>query len=363
MPSPADAAVAMARLHLLDALEGRLENGRATMKHKPLHERLCFALHSSPAFSLAVNAACLGHVVLTWLEQDAAWRGSRRLCALEGACIATYLADVGLKWMYMGSGKKGYLSKSHQRHLVALVALLCASWAEGCVSAAPLVRHAATPLRPAVLLLRSRQVRRLFGGALACLGTLARLARIVGPLLLFFGALAVALFAGTSAHGLLGSPGGALRSLAVLLTTDNLEEVSGAARAVSPVRAERSSTCMAGSSRSTAPGRPGAAPPRQVHSCFVVAFVVLGSFVLMNILPALVFAAYCEHHARVQAKEEAKQIKGASTHPTSLHRMRARVRPMRERSPHPLPRSRAAPRVRRAGRPPSRRPAAPPARR
>ena len=144
-----------------------------------------------------------------------------------------------------------------------------------------LLAHLARPLRPAVFCVRSRLVRRLAVDCLACLRTLGRLGALLLPLLLFFATLAVRLFRGSAAHAQLGSLAAALRSLSILLTTTNLPEISDAVLGVS-----------------------------RAHGAFVVAFVVSGSFLLMNLALPLIYQSYCASHLKQDEKERRKAREG-----------------------------------------------------
>ena len=278
---PTTAAVELAALHLQDAIEGRLAHGHVYIRSASLRAQRAFKVHISSAFSYTCNSVIAAHLLLSTLrppEPHWAW------LLLEALFVAVYSFDVVLKAAYMGW--PAYLKKGWHRALVALVCLFAAELAERGARRAlgipgGLLAHLARPLRPAVFCVRSRLVRRLAVDCLACLRTLGRLGALLLPLLLFFATLAVRLFRGSAAHAQLGSLAAALRSLSILLTTTNLPEISDAVLGVS-----------------------------RAHGAFVVAFVVSGSFLLMNLALPLIYQSYCASHLKQDEKERRKAREG-----------------------------------------------------
>ena len=122
---PTPSTIALAALHVQDAVEGRLQHGHASMSQASRSVRLMFVVHSSSVFSWLINAANLLHLSFTWLEEDAELIGPGALLMAEIACICAYGVDIGLKAGYMG--RAHYLDKSQHRGLVLLVSIFAAA--------------------------------------------------------------------------------------------------------------------------------------------------------------------------------------------------------------------------------------------
>ena len=216
MTEPSPEAVTLAALRVQDAVEGRLEHGHTALHYATARQRRMFVMHSSSAFSWSVNLTNAAHLSFTWLEETATHPAL--LLVAEVGCICVYLVDVSLKAGYMG---RDYLGKRWHSAYLLVVALFAA---DVCERAARLALDTASsgylavasrPLRPAVFLMRTRLARRLMLDVLACLPTIGDIAKLAGPLLLLFAALATRLFRDTVAHDSLGDLAPALHSLTV----------------------------------------------------------------------------------------------------------------------------------------------------
>ncbi|CAM9152305.1 unnamed protein product, partial [Choristocarpus tenellus] len=156
-----NAMTQLAAFYVQDAFAGRLQHGMAQMSKKPWHIFAAFRVHTSDWWLYFVFTCNVLHSLLVFLEHQATnshsgdvWLSNRSLKALELAFVGVYAVEVLLKMCYMGL--RGYLKKPWQCLLLVIVAVLAVD-ATGLVG----VRFA-RPLRPAVLSLRTRSIRRFY---------------------------------------------------------------------------------------------------------------------------------------------------------------------------------------------------------
>lgn len=273
---PSELAIVTAALRVQDALEGRLSNGRAKLflENASWFRQASFFIHIHWLWQWAPTLATVAHVALAMHGGHGC---SSHTCALcEAACIAVYIVDILLKMYYMGC--RSYMSKSQHKRLIGIVAVLSLDLVERACVGYHAFSVIGQMLRPAFFITRSRALRRFANDVIASATTVAQIMQLMLPMVLLFAAISVRLFRGTAAEAELGSIGAALQTLVVLMTDmDNYAEVAPIARSVS-----------------------------SLHGAFIVSFVVLGAFLLMNLLTPLIYNAYTQAHAKQAAKDRHK---------------------------------------------------------
>jgi len=198
-----DHSVRMASLYVQDALEGRLENGRAATSLRSKRVQRCFAVQTSETFANWLYVCFIMHMLLVLLEPAASFGGTARsewwsrTCAtadgvvwrcvplsiaLELVCVGGYVADAGLKMAYMGVRR--YMKKRWQQVYVLVIALHVAD-----LLLLPLVGRPFRALRGGLVLLRSRTLRRLVTAVMELYKDSVRFFSVLLVGLVFFAAL------------------------------------------------------------------------------------------------------------------------------------------------------------------------------
>ncbi|CAE7876341.1 CCS1 [Symbiodinium sp. KB8] len=153
-------AVQLAAYYVADATEGRLDNGLASnFKSGNKRKLYCCLVQTHIAWHVMVMAACVLHSLLIILEPppgQSCARGWENVAELF--LVLVYVADILLKVAYMGAGTFLSLrgSKIWQTTYAALTAILFLD-----AALAPCTRLS-RPLRPIMLVLRSRSVRNFY---------------------------------------------------------------------------------------------------------------------------------------------------------------------------------------------------------
>ncbi|CAM9432396.1 unnamed protein product [Hapterophycus canaliculatus] len=147
-------------LYVMDAFAGRLQHGMAAMSTKPWYIFMAFRLQISSSWMWTILASSVLHSLLVFIEPapgrppEDGWLSPRTLFVIEVVFITIYALDVGLKASYMGL--KNYVKKPWQKLMIAIVLLLAVD-ASGVVG----IRFARA-LRPAILSVRTRSIRRFY---------------------------------------------------------------------------------------------------------------------------------------------------------------------------------------------------------
>jgi hypothetical protein len=161
-----DEATTIASYFVQDAFAGRLEHGLAmTSKKGPLIFG-AFRVQTSDLWLKFVILANVTHMLLAFMEDTAEPR------LVELVLLSVYIVDIGLKCLYMGLGK--FMSKPWQKMLLWVVLALLVD--------VFLPVRLTRPLRPAILLLRVRSVRRFFT---VCRDMMPGFLRVCLPLVFF----------------------------------------------------------------------------------------------------------------------------------------------------------------------------------
>ncbi|CAE7587928.1 TPC1A [Symbiodinium sp. CCMP2592] len=153
-------AVQLAAYYVADATEGRLDNGLASnFKSGNKRKLYCCLVQTHIAWHVMVMAACVLHSLLIILEPppgQSCARGWENVAELF--LVLIYVADILLKVAYMGAGTFLSLrgSKIWQTTYAALTGILFLD-----AALAPCTRLS-RPLRPIMLVLRSRSVRNFY---------------------------------------------------------------------------------------------------------------------------------------------------------------------------------------------------------
>ncbi|CAE8587113.1 unnamed protein product, partial [Polarella glacialis] len=277
----------LAAYYVEDATEGRLDNGLASnFKSGDSQKFACCLVQTHIAWHAVVIAACVLHSLLVVFEpspvddglETTAGRGRGWTNKAELLCVGVYAADISLKVAYMGAGTFLSLhgSKVWQTTYAALVVLLTLE-----ALVAPAIQLS-RPLRPIVLVLRSRSVRNFYMTVLRICPSLLKVCALL-LFLLLTSALAMARFLRGTGTEHFSSSVGAFRELSVLLLTqDNyqslLEDIVGHGGLASLL--------------------------------LFFAFVVVGILFLMQLVLGTVIDTYMEEAQKELRSKRVKQAKG-----------------------------------------------------
>lgn len=277
----------VAAYYVEDAIEGRLANGKAVMYTRSGSEPWvyrAFNFHVSDGWSRAVVAANLAHSMLVVLEPE---YNSRRgpllsdtgepsmllLCVLvELLALSVYIVDVGLKMYYQKPAV--YVTKTWQVCYMSLVAVLTLD------VALPLPSMAwrwTRPLRPVVLLVRVRSVRRFYT---VVIEMLPNLLSVVVPILflLLLSSVVLGRMLGNGVEELHDFGSALFHFFILLATLDNYNVVLDGAIEFHPFA-----------------------------SIFVFGFIIIGVLFLVSLVLGVTVDAYTEH-TRSQIKSERKKL-------------------------------------------------------
>lgn len=274
-----ETSVRLAAYYVEDASDGRLDNGLASnFKSGSVRNFACCLVQTHIVWHAVVISSCVLHSLLVVFEPSLI-RGRRNWTSLtEVILLCVYVADILMKVTYMGAGTFLSLrgSKVWQTTYAALTALLLLE-----ALLTPCTRLT-RPLRPVILVLRSRSVRNFYTTVLRICPSLLK----VLTLLLFVlvaTALAMArVMRGTNTTHFRSSAAAFQELGILLLTQDNyqalLEDVIG-------------------------------------HGClpsllFFFVFVVVGICFLMQLVPGTVIDTYMEEAQKEHHSKRVKQAKG-----------------------------------------------------
>ncbi|CAJ1363590.1 unnamed protein product [Effrenium voratum] len=220
-----ESAIQLAAYYVEDAAEGRLDNGLASNFKSGNKRKLnCCIIQTHIIWHVIVMAACVLHSLLIAFEPPPSERdGNTRgfVNATEILLTLVYVADILLKVAYMGAGTflslKG--SKVWQTTYAALTLTLLLD-----AAIAPATRLS-RPLRPIILVLRSRSVRNFYTTVLRIFPSLLK---VLGLLLFILTtcSLGLARLLRGSATQYFQSSASTFKEMAVLLLTqDNYKEL------------------------------------------------------------------------------------------------------------------------------------------
>jgi len=219
-----ETSVRLAAYYVEDASDGRLDNGLASnFKSGQAHTFHCCLVQTHIAWHAVVIAACVFHSLLVVFEQSPGATDTGRGWSnfAELLLVGVYVADILLKVSYMGAGTFLSLrgSKVWQTTYAVLTVILLLE-----ALIAPQTR-VSRPLRPLVLVLRSRSVRNFYMTVLRICPSLLKVLMLL-VFLLLVSALAMArLLRGTGSHHF-SSSAAAFRELGILLLTqDNYQDL------------------------------------------------------------------------------------------------------------------------------------------
>lgn len=289
-------AATLAAYYVEDAFAGRLSNGKAVMSGRDAFTFRCFNIHVHKNWTFTIIGANLLHTALIALERPRTFYGSALpypglalvSAALEWGCLGVYVADVALKSFYQGvatffsydSGKKWQLIYGVFVVWMIVDALVMAgSDADGGF-------RFSRPIRPVVMLLRSRAIRRFYTVVVDMIPAFMRVCIPIVFFLLAFATFAARLMAhtGVAKHdSLFTSSLASYHTFFVLLMTcDNY----------SPVQDAFVSS----------------------HSFFGRAaffmFLVVGVLFLVSLVLGVTFDAYTEHTKKQVKDEHMKELYG-----------------------------------------------------
>jgi len=274
-----ETSVRLAAYYVEDASDGRLDNGLASnFKSGNVRNFTCCLVQTHSAWHAVVISSCVLHSLLVVFEPRLVSGGKNWTNLVEVILLCIYVADIVMKVTYMGAGTflsvRG--SKVWQTTYAVLIMLLLLE-----ALLTPRIRLT-RPLRPVILVLRSRSVRNFYTTVLKICPSLLK----VLTLLLFVlvaTALAMARVMRGTKTTYFGSSAAAFRELGILLLTqDNyqalLEDVIGH----------------------------GSMPSLLLF--FV--FVVVGICFLMQLVPGTVIDTYMEEAQKEHHSKRVKQAKG-----------------------------------------------------
>ncbi|CAM9446221.1 unnamed protein product, partial [Ectocarpus sp. 6 AP-2014] len=264
-------------LYVMDAFAGRLQHGMAAMSTKPWYIFMAFRLQISAYWMWTIIASSVAHSLLVFLEPrpgrppEDGVLGPGTLLGLEAAFITVYALDVALKASYMGL--KSYVKKPWQKLMVVIVLLLAID-ASGVVG----VRFARA-LRPAILSVRTRHIRRFYAVVSQMLPGFLRVCLPVVFFLLLSASYAALSFGRAKSD--FEDPSTAGYAIWILMVcADNYEALVH----------DRS------------------AHPAYVP--FIVMVIVVGSMFLLSLLLGVTYDVFIEHTTEQVNQERMKELKG-----------------------------------------------------
>jgi len=219
-------AARIACYYVEDALEGRLDNGLASnFQSGSRFKFACCRAQTHPLWHALVIAACCSHSLLAVLEPvpsasaGTCSAGRWWLRPLELLFLSVYVADIWMKVAYMGTATFLSLrgSKAWQTTYAALTVLLVLE-----ALLVPSVR-VMRPLRPIVLLLRSRAVRNFYLTVLRIFPSLLKVCMLLLFFILACALTMVRLLRGSETNHFSGTLPTFLKLGILLLTQDNYD--------------------------------------------------------------------------------------------------------------------------------------------
>eukprot|EP00930_Biecheleria_cincta_P045611 TRINITY_DN31437_c0_g1_i1.p1 TRINITY_DN31437_c0_g1~~TRINITY_DN31437_c0_g1_i1.p1 ORF type:complete len:878 (-),score=166.64 TRINITY_DN31437_c0_g1_i1:67-2700(-) len=274
-----ETSVRLAAYYVEDASDGRLDNGLASnFKSCNVRNFACCLVQTHIAWHAVVISSCVLHSLLVVFSPGSPRDGINWTRLVEVGLLCVYVADILLKVTYMGAGTflsvRG--SKVWQTTYAVLTALLLLE------TLLTTRTRLTNPLRPVILVLRSRSVRNFYTTVLKICPSLLK----VLTLLLFVlvaTALAMArVMRGTNTTYFRSSAAALLELGILLLTQDNyqalLEDVIGH----------------------------GSMP----SLLLLFAFIVVGICFLMQLVPGTVIDTYMEEAQKEHRSKRVKQAKG-----------------------------------------------------
>jgi len=215
----------VAAYYVEDSLDGRLDNGLAS-NFKSGNKWLfnCCFLQTHIVWHAAVIACCMVHALLAIFEPVPGSGQPRKLwCSvIETLLLCVYAADVVMKVSYMGTKTYFSLNIANGKAWQSAYCFLCLTLAlDAFISPFRITR----PLRPIVLLLRSRTVRNFYTTVLRIIPSLMRICMFLVFFLLMTAVLMVRLVRGKRTD-FFKSSWGAIGELGqLMLTQDNYQEI------------------------------------------------------------------------------------------------------------------------------------------
>lgn len=150
--------VCLAVCFIEDAIEGRLANGKGKMYFASRFTQRCFLFNISDKWSKFLYLCCIVHSMLI-LAEPPTTRWHTWTLYIEFFIIVCYILDVSSKIAYMNF--KSYFKKKWHRNQVLLIILYFFDWFLFVVGVTGHQRYLRL-LRPAYLLGRNRDLRRIF---------------------------------------------------------------------------------------------------------------------------------------------------------------------------------------------------------
>ena len=279
--------IALALCYVNDAMAGRLANGSGKMYFKPRVIQQLFIVQTSPWWTHFVYLAAVVFSVVAFFIPPSASTTPLWAPIVEMICICVFIADVIMKSRYMG--KKQYLSKQWHKGQIFLITVYLIDWILGLCG----VVRVLLVFRPAILLGRQRDLRKVFNIILMMLPRLVELYMALFWFLCFFGLIGLHIFADTySARnadkmeeslwvGSFDNIGIAFTRLFVLFTTENYPMFMEPAYADS-----------------------------EYSFVYFFVFLYLGVFFLNSIVLALIVNIYLEYADKQVLSERKKEWKG-----------------------------------------------------
>eukprot|EP00937_MAST-01D_sp_MAST-1D-sp2_P000319 g319.t1 len=197
-------AAQLAAYYIEDAFAGRLSNGKAVMSKRDPSIFFCFNFHVHRYWTWTVIGANLLHTLLMVAEPPRTLSLEGSIAALpqftflafllEWACLSVYVADIALKSYYQsvgtffsyGSGKKWQLIYALFVVWMIVDALVMGGWGDTGSAGFRFSR----PIRPVVIMLRSRAVRRFYTVVVDMLPSFARVCVPIGFFLVAYATFA-----------------------------------------------------------------------------------------------------------------------------------------------------------------------------
>ena len=286
--------VAVAYRFTQDAMEGRQKNGKGGLFFKSWFVQLSFLININKYWVKFIYMLSICHCLLAIWEPAArgdptpAW-----VSAVELVFICTFMLDVALKMVYVGFKK--YLTKTQHRLQTTMTFCYLLDWCLYVIGG--IEPRFSRVLRPGILMVRNRDLRRTVNSLIKMLPDLIGLFLGLACYIVFFGMLGIHLFQddynnynappGADDYPIPGSfdnIGSAFLRLYVLFSTENYPEIA--------LPAFHNSKWSV---------------------VYFVTFMYFGTFFLQSVLLATIVAIYLDAAKRTVTKERKKEWKTLAT--------------------------------------------------
>ena len=286
--------VAVAYRFTQDAMDGRQKNGKGGLFFRSWFVQLSFLININKYWVKFIYMLSICHCLLAiWEPVTRGGSTPAWVSAMELVFICMFMTDVALKMVYVGFKK--YLTKTQHRLQTGVTFCYLIDW---CLYVfGGIEPRFSRFLRPGILMVRNRDLRRTVNSLIKMLPDLLALFLGLGCYIIFFGLLGIHLFQGNyndynappgadeyTIPGSFDNIGSAFLRLYVLFSTENYPEIALPAFHYS-----------------------------KWSILYFVTFMYFGTFVLHSVLLATIVAIYLDAAKKTVTKERKKEWKTLAT--------------------------------------------------